>query len=81
MVHEKVLENSLVEYLKEINMILEKSHNISPSKLLDSSPTILDIQHIIGLEQHALHPRMAEVQHNISLSQHTELPDLLPLTT
>jgi hypothetical protein len=66
-VHQEVLWNSLVEYLEEVNMVLEKSHDISPLKLLDSPPTMLDIQHFIDLEQHALHPLMIDVQHDISL--------------
>jgi hypothetical protein len=48
-------------------MVLEKSHDISSLKQLDSPPTMLDIQHIIDLEQHARHPLMIDVQHDISL--------------
>ena len=33
-------------------MVLEESHDIIPPKLPDSSPHMLDVQHIISLEQH-----------------------------
>jgi hypothetical protein len=49
---EEVLGNSSVESPIEISMILEESHDISPSKLLDSSPHMLGVHHIISLEQH-----------------------------
>jgi hypothetical protein len=49
---EEVLRNSLVESPIEISMVLEESHDISPSKLLDSSPHMLGVQYIISLEQH-----------------------------
>ena len=48
----EVLGNSSVESPIEINMVLEESHDISPPKLPDSSPHMLDVQHIISLEQH-----------------------------
>jgi hypothetical protein len=49
MVEEEILENFLVESLEEINMILKESHDISPFKLLNSLPTMLDVRHIKGL--------------------------------
>jgi hypothetical protein len=51
-VDEEVLENSLVELLEEVNMVLEEFHDISPLKLPNFLPTMLGILHIIGLEQH-----------------------------
>jgi hypothetical protein len=51
-VDEEVLENSLVELLEEVNLVLEESHDISPLKLPNFLPTMLGILHIIGLEQH-----------------------------
>jgi hypothetical protein len=38
-----------VESLKEISLVLKESHGINPSKLHDSTLTILDV---IGLKQH-----------------------------
>ena len=49
---EEILRNSSVESPIEISMVLEKSHDISPHELSDSSPHILGVQHIISLEQH-----------------------------
>jgi hypothetical protein len=40
-VEEEVLENSLVESLEEVNMVLEESHDISPLKPPNSSLTCL----------------------------------------
>lgn len=64
MLEEEVLENFLVELSEEVNMILEESHDISSLKL-DSPPTMLDVQHVKGLEQHAPHPFMFDIQHVI----------------
>ena len=52
MVEKEVLGNALVELPEEVNMILEESHDSSPLKLSNSLPTMLDILHVIGLEQH-----------------------------
>jgi hypothetical protein len=41
-----------MELPKKVNMVLDKSHDISPLKLPNSPPFMLDVQHIIGLEQH-----------------------------
>lgn len=41
MVKEVVLENSLVESSEEVSIILKKSYDISPPKLLDSSTPYL----------------------------------------
>jgi hypothetical protein len=79
-VKEEVLGNFLVEFLEEVNMILKESHDISPLKLPDSLPTMLDFHHVKGLEQHAPHPLMLDIQHVIGLEQHVELHNLLPLT-
>jgi hypothetical protein len=49
---EEVLGNSLVESPKEISMVLEESHDISPPKLSGSLPHMLGVQHIISLAQH-----------------------------
>jgi hypothetical protein len=49
---EEVLGNSLVESPKEISMVLEEFHDISPPKLFGSLPHMLGVQHIIGLVQH-----------------------------
>jgi hypothetical protein len=49
MVEEEILDNFLVESLEEINMILKESHDISPFKLLNSPPIMLDVRHIKGL--------------------------------
>ena len=65
MLEEEVLENFLVELSEEVNMILEESHDISSLKLFDSPPTMLDVQHVKGLEQHAPHPFMFVIQHVI----------------
>jgi hypothetical protein len=40
-VKKKVLENSLVELLEEVNIILKESYDISFLKLPDSPPTML----------------------------------------
>jgi hypothetical protein len=79
-VEEEVLENSLMESLEEVNMVLEESHDISPLKPPNSSLTMLDVQHVKSLEQHAPHPLMLDVQHIIGLEQRVEFPDPLPLT-
>jgi hypothetical protein len=42
---EEVLRNSSVESPIEISMVLEESRDISPPKLLDSSPHMLGVQH------------------------------------
>jgi hypothetical protein len=77
---EEVLRKSLVELPGEVNMVLKESRNISPLKLSDSLPIMLDIQHIKCLEQHAYHPLMLDVQHVIDLEQYVELYDPLVLT-
>jgi hypothetical protein len=41
-----------VELPKELDMILKECHDISFLKLSYSPPTMLDIQHVKGLEQH-----------------------------
>jgi hypothetical protein len=41
-----------VELPKELDMVLKESYDISFLKLCDSPPTMLDIQHVKGLEQH-----------------------------
>ena len=43
---EEVLENSLVELLGKINIVLEEFHHFSSLKLLDSLSTMLDVQHV-----------------------------------
>jgi hypothetical protein len=43
---EEVLENSLVELLEEINIVLKEFHHTSSLKLLDSLSTMLDVQHV-----------------------------------
>jgi hypothetical protein len=48
----EVLGNSSVESPIEMSMVLEESHDISPSKLPASSSHMLGVQHIISLEQH-----------------------------
>ena len=73
---EEVLGNSMVELSEDVNMVLKESHDISPFKLSDSPPTMLNVQHVKGLEQHAHHPLM----HVIGLEQYVELHDPLPLT-
>jgi len=45
-VMEEVLENSLVELLGKINIVLEEFHHFSSLKLLDSLSTMLDVQHV-----------------------------------
>ena len=62
---------------EEVNMVLKESRDTSPLKLSDSPPTILDIQHVKGLEQHAPYPFMLDIH---SLEQHVELHDPLLLT-
>jgi hypothetical protein len=52
LVVEEVLGNSSVKSPIEISMVLEESHDVSPPKLLDSSPHMLGVEHIISLEQH-----------------------------
>jgi len=49
---EEVLGNSSVESPIEMSMVLEKSHDISPPKILDSSSHMLGVHHIISLEQY-----------------------------
>ena len=56
MINEEVLGNVLVESPEEVNMILEEFYDISPFKLPDSPPIMLDIHHVKGLEQHAPYP-------------------------
>jgi hypothetical protein len=51
-VEEEVLGNSLVKSFEEVNVVLEESRNINPLKLLESPPTLLDVQHVISLDQH-----------------------------
>jgi len=51
-VEEEVLGNSLVKSFEEVNIVLEESHNINPLKLPESPPTLLDVQHVISLDQH-----------------------------
>jgi hypothetical protein len=41
-----------MELPKKVNMVLDKSHDINPLKLPHSPPFMLDVQHIIGFEQH-----------------------------
>ena len=53
---EEILGNSLMELPKDVNMVLKKSHDISPFKLFDSPPTMLDVQYVKYLEQHVHHP-------------------------
>jgi hypothetical protein len=50
MIDEEVLGNFLVESPEELNMVLEESRDISPFKLSDSPPIMLDIHHVKGLE-------------------------------
>jgi hypothetical protein len=69
-----------VELPEEVNMVLKESCNISPLKLFDSLPIMLDIQHVKGLEHHAHRPLMLDVQHVIGLEQYVELYDPLVLT-
>ena len=70
---EEVLGNSSMESPIEISMVLEEYHDISPSKLPDSSPHSLGVQHIIILEQHVElldrlpHARDEEDEDNLSL--------------
>jgi hypothetical protein len=42
-VEEEVLGNSLVKQPENVNIILEESHDISPFKLPNSPPTMLDV--------------------------------------
>jgi len=49
---EEILGNSSVELPIEMSMVLEESYDISSHKLPDSSSHMLDVQHIISLEQH-----------------------------
>jgi hypothetical protein len=51
-VEEEVLGNFLVKSFEEVNIVLEESYNINPLKLLESPPTLLDVQHVISLDQH-----------------------------
>ena len=69
-----------MELLKKVNMILEESHGINYLKLPNSPSTMLDTQHIKGLEQHAPHLFMFDVQHVIGLEKRVEFLDPLPLT-
>lgn len=66
-VEEEGLENYLVESPEEVKMVLEKSHDISPLKPPDSPLTMLDIQRIKSLEQHAPHSLMLDIQCIIGL--------------
>ena len=79
-VEEEGLENYLVESSKEVNMVLEKSHDISPLKPPNSPLTMLDVQRIKSLEQHAPHSLMLDAQCIIGLEQRVEFSDPLPLT-
>ena len=45
-----------MELPKDVNMVLKKSHDISPLKLFDSPPTMLDVQYVKYLEQNVHHP-------------------------
>jgi hypothetical protein len=56
-----------VESFEEINMILEKFHDINLLKLPNSPLTMRDIQHVIDLKQHAPHPLMIDIQYNVSV--------------
>jgi hypothetical protein len=44
-----------VELPKKLDMVLKESYDISFLKLSDSPPTMLDIQHVKGLEHVELH--------------------------
>lgn len=79
-VEEEGLENYLVESPEEVKMVLEKSHDISPLKPPDSPLTMLDIQRIKSLEQHAPHSLMLDAYCIIGLEQRVEFSDPLPLT-
>jgi len=52
LIAEEILGNSSVKSPIEMSMVLEESHDISPSKPPDSSSHMLGVQHIISLEQH-----------------------------
>ena len=66
-VKKEVLIKSLVEFLEEINIVLEKYHNIIHLKLLDSISTMYDVHHVKGLEQYAPNHLMLDIQHVIGL--------------
>ena len=53
-----------MELPEEVNIILKESHNISLLKLLDSLPIMLDVQHIIDLEQHVKLPNPLPLTHD-----------------
>jgi hypothetical protein len=63
-----------VELPEEVNMILKESHDISLFKLLDSLPIMLDVQHIIDLEQHVKLPDPLPLTHD---EEDENIPNLL----
>ena len=90
---EEVLGNSSMESPIDITMVLEKSHDISPPKLPESSSHMLGVQHIISLEQHVElldpiphardeededNPRLLDCVHTISTIQVSDNVCLIP---
>lgn len=68
------------ELLIEVNIVFEKSSNISPLIRHDSPPTMFDVYYVKGLRQDSSYPLMFDIQHIIDFEQYIQFPDPLART-